>query len=341
MARSYRLGIAGLVHDHVWKELAHWAATGRVEFVAAADANPRLTARAQKEFGVAKLFDNPQQMFDECELDVVQVCTSNAAGAEVVEAAAKRGVHAVIEKPLAATLAQAERMLAAAGQGRIRLLVNWPFRWRAETPQAWKLVADGAIGHVFNARIRMAHRGPKEFGCSDDFCGWLFDASQNGGGALIDYCCYGAVAFCHLFGKPKAVQAVAGRFTKQDIAVEDNAAITLLYDDRFVTTEASWSQIPAYHDAAYLGTEGTLWTDRGKIWIARDEDHREEIPVQPFPPGERNLPEWFITLMDAGQPPGDVCLPEVCRDAQEILEAGLRAAETGHRIGLPLAKETP
>lgn len=335
MPDIFRLGIAGLVHDHVWRELRLWAQTGRVEFVAAADRNGPLLERAAREFGVARVFDDPAVMLAECELDVVEVCASNAAGVGIVEAAAQRGVHAVVEKPLAATLQGAQRMLAAAEQAGTLLFVNWPFRWRAATPRAWELLRSGLIGDVFHARIRMAHKGPREFGCSEYFCAWLYDKEQNGGGALVDYCCYGAAAFRHLFGMPQAVQGVAGRLTKTDIAVEDNAAITLIYENRFAVAEASWSQIPACHDAVYLGTTGTLWTAGEQVFFA-DEHNRRELPVEPLPQGRRTGPEYFLTCLDTGETPGDVCNARICRDAQEILAAGQVAAETGRRVSLPL-----
>lgn len=336
MPKTHRLGIAGLVHDHVWGELKRWAETGQVEFVAAADPNEPLRERVAKEFSVGRLFDDPLRMLDECELDVLQVCTSNAMGAETVEAAAQRGVHAVVEKPMAATLKQADRMLSAAEQGGTLLFINWPNRWRPWTLQAWNLVRDGAVGHVFDARMRMAHKGPREFGCSEYFCNWLYDASQNGAGALIDYCSYGAAAFRHLFGKPQAVQAIAGRLAKDDISVDDNAQIALIYNRRFAFAEASWSQIPAYHDAVYLGTTGTLWTDNGKIWIAHEDGAKKEIPVEPLPEGKHTGPAYFLSCLETGEEPSDVCSARVCRDAQEILQAGLQAAESGRRIALPL-----
>ena len=336
MSKQYRLGVAGLVHDHVWNELKRWSKTGRVEIVAAADSNKPLQETIADQFGVTQHFDDSESMFDNCELDVVQVCTSNADGAQVVEQAAERGIPVVIEKPLSATLKQAERMVTAAERAGILLFVNWPFRWRPETPQAWKLVAEGVIGDVFHARVRMAHKGPREFGCSKYFCDWLYDPVQNGGGALVDYCSYGAVSFRHLFGMPHAVQAVSARLVKQDIAVEDNAAITLLYDKRFAVTEASWSQIPSYHDAVYLGTTGTIWTEEGTIWISNEEGKKTEIPVEPLEEGKQTGPETFLSCLESGEPPPDVCSATVCRDAQEILQAGLQAAESGQRVSIPL-----
>ena len=337
MSQTWQLGVIGLVHDHVWHELAEWRATGRVELTGVSEPRAELRHRAQTEFGVKHGFSDIQEMLDNCRLDIVQVCTSNAESAAAVVAAAERGIHAVVEKPMAATLEQADRMLAASEKHGTQLLVNWPFRWRLPTLRAWELVLAGEIGEIFNAHIRMAHQGPREFGCSEAFCEWLYDPEQNGGGALIDYCSYGAVAFRYLFGMPESVQAVCGNWTKSDSDVEDNAAITLLYPRRHVVTEASWSQIPSYHDSVYYGTEGTLWTDAGQVKVRRTEGAPEVLPVPELDPGLRSGPETLLTCLERDIEPPDVCSPRVARDAQAILEAGLHAATSGTRTQLPKA----
>lgn len=338
MPAKLRLGVAGLVHDHVWNELKCWAATGSVEIVAVADSNEPLRQRARDEYGVERIFDDPRAMLDECNLNVVEICTSNADALPVVLAAAQRGVHCKIEKPMAASLADADAMLAAVEKSGVTLMVNWPNRWRPNTTHAWRLVRDGAIGQVFTARVRMAHGGPRELGCSDYFCDWLFDASQSGSGALIDYCSYGAAAFAHLFGLPNAVQAVSARLTKRNIDVVDNAVITCIYDNKFGLTEASWSQVPSYHDAMYFGSRGTLWTESGRLRLAKGKEGEfDDIAVEPLPPGQTNGAEYMLWCLDHDEPPGDTCSARVSRDAQEIMEAGLIAAEAGNRVSLPLA----
>ena len=134
---------------------------------------------------------------------------------------------------------------------------------------------------------------------------------------------------------PNAVQAVAGRLTKTDISVEDNAAITMIYPSRIVVTEASWSQIPSYHDSVYMGTTGTLWTQDDKMFLA-DESGQRELPVEALPEGERSGPEYFVTCLDHNRAPADVCAGPICRDAQEVLEAGQRSDSEGRRVMLPL-----
>jgi predicted dehydrogenase len=228
-------------------------------------------------------------------------------------------------------------MLAAHRQAGTLLAINWPLYWKPSFREACRRITAGDIGHVFHATIRMAHEGPREMGCTPYFYEWLYDAEQNGGGALIDYCCYGAAAARQLFGRPRAVMAVSGRLVKTDIPVEDNASITMLYDQRFVVTEASWTERPWYHDAIFRGTAGTLWTSHGKLYVDRSQQGGppEEVACPPLAKHEENGPAYVVHCLTTGEPLAGMISPEVSRDAQEILDAGQRSATHGERIGLP------
>ena len=335
---KHRVGVVGMVHDHVWGLAKSFAACPQADLVAAADPNEPLRSRIRHEFGVQALYADWREMLDKEELSVALITTENSAAADVAEAAAPKGIHLIVEKPMAATLEQADRMLAAASSAGVQLLVNWATAWRPNTVKAVELVAGGAIGQVFNVRVRMAHAGPRELGCSPYFYGWLYDAEKNGAGAFMDYCCYGA-AFCrHLLGMPNAVTAVAGRLVKDDIPVDDNGILLMIYDKAFAAAEASWTQVPHYHDTVILGSEGTLITDGGRLLMATESAAEpKEVELPSMPAGQTNGPEYLLQCIDTGQQVEGMCSARVGRDAQEILEAGLMSAEGGRRIELPLS----
>ena len=225
MGKNFRVGVIGMVHDHVWKETKCWQECPNVELVAAADPNEPLRKKMQDERGVKTLYADWREMIEKEELDIIQLTVENNAGADIVEAVAPKGLHVISEKPMSATLEQADRMLKAAEDAGTILLINWATAWNPGLRTAYRLAKEGAIGQVFQVRVRMAHCGPKELGCSEYFYGWLYDAEKNGAGALMDYCCYGA-AFCRwLLGVPKSVTGVAACLVKEDFPVDDNAAI--------------------------------------------------------------------------------------------------------------------
>lgn len=343
--KPFRLLVAGLVHDHVWMMLPDFAKIPGVQIVGAADPNRPLRDRIRKEFGVTALFQRPRDLFDQVDADGVLVCDSNAGGVPIVEAAAARGLAAMVEKPMAHTAEGARRMLQAARKHKTRLMINWPLAWNPSLVRALELVKAGEIGHVFHARIHMAHQGPKEAGCSPYFWGWLYDAKQNGAGALVDYCCYGAAVMASLWGKPKQVLGVAGTLVKRNFPVDDNAMVIGLWPQRTVLSQASWTQNPDFHDVLFLGVDGTLETVRGKLVHTRtkpeefshwgaDRLNRKEIRLPRLPAGARNGPEHFVHCLRTGRPFKDLCSAETGLAAQEILGAGLKSDRSGKRVSL-------
>ena len=334
---SYRVGVAGMVHDHVWGLARSFANCPNADLVAAADPNEPLRERIKQDLGVPAAYEDWSEMLDKESLDVVLVTTHNSAAADVVEAAAGKGVHMLVEKPMAATLDQADRMLRAAEAAGVQLLVNWATAWRPNLVKATELARSGAIGQLFNVRVRMAHQGPKELGCSPYFYGWLYDAEKNGAGAYMDYCCYGAAYCRHLLGQPNAVSGVAARLVKDDLPVDDNGMVVMIYDKTIAVTEASWCQIPDYHDMVILGSQGTLITSHGKLLMATEpRTEPKEVPLDEPAPGWSNGPEHLVHCLDTAAPVEGMCSARVGRDAQEILEAGLVSAREGRHVALPL-----
>jgi predicted dehydrogenase len=343
--KPFRILVAGLVHDHVWKFLPAFAKIPGVRIAGGADPHPELRERLRSEFGVSALFERPKDLFRQIEADAVVVCASNAGGVPIVEEASRHGLHALVEKPMAATLDGARRMLRAAGRHGTRLMVNWPIAWNPAFVRLLDLVQAGDLGHVFHARIHMAHQGPKEAGCSPYFWKWLYDPKENGGGAIVDYCGYGAAMMATLWGPPKEVFGVARTLVKPRFPVDDNAMVVAVWSNRTALSQASWTQNPDFHEALFLGTAGTLETVRGRLirtHTPREEfSHwgahrlrRREMPLPRLPEGRRNGPEHFVHSIRRGTPFVPLCQAETGLLAQKILSAGLESEKKGRRIRL-------
>ncbi|HJN10718.1 MAG: Gfo/Idh/MocA family oxidoreductase [Pirellulaceae bacterium] len=324
-----RLGVLGLTHDHIWDNLPYARDRADVTIAAVADPHAALRERAASQYGCAAYGDYGE-MLDAETLDAVLVYADNATGPELVEMAAACGLHAMVEKPMAATLAGADRMLAAANANKTRLMVNWPFAWWPQMQHAISTAKSGAIGDVWQVRYRAAHAGPAELGCSDFFCDWLFDPKRNGpGGAYMDYCCYGALLAQVLLGRPESVWATADQLVKMETCpVPDNAVLVMRYPRGMAMSEGSWSQIgkmSAYLTLIY-GTRGTLLLEprHGGRLLSATEDNQEgvELPVPEVAPEMANSVSHFLHGIESGDEFWSLCDPRVCRDTQEILERG-------------------
>ncbi len=341
MSEPLKIGVLGLIHDHVWGNLIALANCDRAELVAASDPNEPLTARVSHEYGCTT-YASHQELLNSERLDAVYVFSSNAESAELAIQAMERNLHVLSEKPMAARLEQAERMLAAAEKNDVKLVINWPFAWWPQLQVALTMAKDGAIGKLWGIKYRAAHAGPEELGCSQYFCNWLFDPELNGAGAMMDYCGYGCLLSATMLGQPKKVTGMVGGKIKDTLAVEDNALIAMTYPFGISTAEASWTQIgklTSYMTAIY-GTEGTLLVEPrvgGKLYLATDDDPTgREISLPDREPRMRDSASHFVSVARDDAEPWLLCRADLARNAQEILEAGLRSSLQGRHILLPL-----
>lgn len=327
-----RIGILGLIHDHIWGVAEEVLQHEHAELVAAADPHQGLLEKASQQFGCAT-YDNYAAMLDNEQLDAAYVFSDNAQSVGLAELAASRGLPILIEKPLAHNLDGARRVMAAIEQHNVRLMVNWPFCWWPPLQRAIGMANEGQLGRIWQVKYRAAHAGPREVGCSDYFCDWLYDAQRNGAGAYMDYCCYGAALACSLLGTPDDVTAVGGRFTKTDIDVEDNAILVMKYPRAIAVAESSWSQIGnlSSYVAMIYGTEGTLMAEPydGRLFLATNENpDGVEVDV-PQPPAElTGATSHFLHCLDSGQEFMPLASATVCAVAQTVLDAGLRSMDS-------------
>ncbi|MCA1596981.1 MAG: Gfo/Idh/MocA family oxidoreductase [Chloroflexi bacterium] len=319
MAKVYRLGVASMVHDHVWGELRHWKQQANVEIVAAADTNQPLLDKIKSEYGVQKLYHSWQEMIEKESLDIIQAASTNNAAADIVEAAAAKGIHVVSEKPMAAKLSQADRMLAAAEKHGTHLMINWPNAWSPQVQTFLRLIREGAIGQPVYLKYRAAHNGPKEIGCSEYFWKWLYDAEQNGAGALMDYCCYSADLNACLFGRPREVQGMRAVLAKDYPLPDDNAMIMMKYDKSFGVAEASWTQPVGYPvpNPICHGTNGCVYLSHGALWMQRTQDKEaQKVDPDALPDYLSSAASYLIHCIETGEAIQGMCSARVSRDAQ-------------------------
>lgn len=341
MSDTLKIGVLGLSHDHIWGEAEAVVACDEIELVAAADPIDALTGRFTETYG-CPVYESVDALLDNEVLDAVYVYGSNFDGAAYAIQAIERDLHVMIEKPLAANLEDADRMVALAQERGVKLVVNWPIAWWPPLQTALQMAFEGELGDIRGVTYRAAHCGPEELGCSEYFCDWLFDAELNGGGAMMDYCCYGAVLAAALMGMPDSVTGIAGGKVKDFLSVEDSGMITMKYPRGIAMATASWTQIgnlTSYQTAIY-GSEGTLLVEPygdGKLyWATKDNPDGSKVKV-PKPEGWlRDSARHFAEVVKRGVEPHLLCRPCFARDAQEILEAGMRSAKSGQSVSLPL-----
>jgi len=333
MATKLRLGLASLVHDHVWGVLPHWQSHTEIEIVAVGEPDEAMRKEAAEKTG-AKPYATWQEMIETEQLDIVLASSDNATSADITEAAMAKGAHVVTEKPMAATLAQANRMVAAAKKHDRLLMVNWPNQWEPAYVEWERRAKSGEIGRLIHVKRRNAHNGPREIGCNPAFVEWLYDEERNGAGAFMDYCCYGAAICAYLLGLPNSVIGQRAVLAKEYPVPDDNAIVLMQYDHAFGQTEASWTEI-AYGSApstiAY-GTAGILTMEGKEVVFHRPGQAPDRHLADPIEAPRRNSAEYFVHCLRTGEPIEGIGNMDVARNAQSILDAGLRSANAGVRV---------
>jgi predicted dehydrogenase len=347
MTKKYRIGIVGLTHDHVWGNLEFLATMGNGQLAAVADPHQELLDRVTKQYG-CEAYHDYKEMIERESLDVVGVFSDNAQGPEVGVWAAQHGLHVLIEKPMATTLAGAESLIAATQAAGVRLLVNWPVVWRPQVQAALDLVSRGDIGQVWQLTHRAAHGGP-DVECSPYFREWILDPQRNGAGALIDLCCYGINMAQVVLGRPERVTATVGQWHEPALPAEDSAFVVMSYPRAMATAEGVWGQI-GHPTTGYLAT---IWGTRGsvalgpgrggRLWIttAEQPESLELTPPTPVPHMANGFAH-FLWALETGNELYPLCRPAVCCQTQEVLDAAIRSAREGVNVTLPSRKsETP
>ena len=126
----------------------------RCEFAAVCDTREEQARKLAKKFGVKQVFTDAEEMLDRAGLDAVSVCTPTFTHADLVCAAAARGIHVMSEKPFAASPEEGARMVSACAENKVALHVGFHQRYDRGIARARELAAGGEYGACFHAEFR-------------------------------------------------------------------------------------------------------------------------------------------------------------------------------------------
>lgn len=339
-----RIVVIGLVHGHV--EGVLWAARERadLEIVGVYDPDRALFDKHKGKYRLADelYFDDLARMLDETKPEAASVMTAIADHLAVVQACVPRGVPVLLEKPLAFSAADAEAIAALAREHGALVLTNYETSWYASVRTAARLAKES--GPINRAVFRHGHRGPREIGCSEEFLAWLTDPAQNGGGAIVDFGCYGANIMTWLMDNrlPDSVMATTNQL-KPDVYphVDDDATIVLTYEPDAAAglpgavgvLQASWAWTHDNKDADLFTPGGSYHAGKWDNLTARKPDQpADKHAVDERPDWLRD--EWtYLRQVVRGQCPVDPLSGlENNVIVARILDAARESARTGQAV---------
>lgn len=340
-----RMAVLSLDHVHAMTWIPRMFGRPDLQLVGIVEPNQEVARRYQARFKLdpSLFYSTLDELQAKTNVQAVFTFAQTANHRRVVDLCASRHLDVMVEKPMALNAREARAMEAAARKAGIRLVVNYETTWYPANEKAFELLHDPQnIGQLRKAIIRDGIRGPIEIQCPPEFLEWETDS--HGGGALMDFACYGANIMTWLMDgeRPDSVFAVTQHFKPEVYPkVEDEATVLLIYPKTRAVLEATWNGPFDRKDMELYGQSGYLLVPQQDVLKMRKPGAAETtVPVPPLPSPYTDPLSYFCAVAHGLDPSGrsSAALNVV---VMEILDAARESARIGKRIDLPSASPAP
>ncbi|KPM47631.1 Gfo/Idh/MocA family protein [Jiulongibacter sediminis] len=340
-----RLGVISLTHTHV-HGVFNSEKREDFEIVGIVEPDKELAQRYADQYGfsLSKVYNTMDEMIEAHQPEAVSAFGTIYEHLSVVETCAPRGIHVMVEKPLAVSLEHAKKMEALAQKHKIHLITNYETTWYPTNHKANELLKEGAIGELRKVVVRDGHKGPVRINISHEFLDWLIDPVQNGGGAITDFGCYGANLLTWMMDgeKPISVTAVTQQLQPENNPqVDDDATILLTYKNANAVIQPSWDWPIGRKDMEIYGTDGAIYADNGHQLRVRQSTGYDSYEEEQMVLNERPYPYDDAFSLLAAVVRGTIELEPTALSAlennmtvMEILDAARKSAKKGRTIWL-------
>lgn len=331
----------------------------RARLVAVGGRDPARTQAFADQYGV-RAFTDLEALVADPDVQAVIITTPHPAHPAAAVLAAQAGVHVLVEKPLATTVADCERMIAAAEAGGVHLGTVSQRRWYEPVRRVRQALDEGRIGRpILGIVTVLGWRGPEYYAMD----AWRGQWAAEGGGVLVNQTSHQLDLIRWLMGPIDEVFGYWGNLNHPYIEVEDTAVVALRFRSGALgSIVVSNSQNPGLHGKIHVfGSSGAavgVQTDGGSMFIAgvsadieppfndvwtisgeaeklpawQAEDRARGVDVGSY--YQRLQIEDFVDAILDNRPPKVTGLDG--RNAVEIFEAVYRSQRAGRPVKLPL-----
>jgi predicted dehydrogenase len=311
-----------------------------IELVAVADIRPEAAEAAVREYGAEALYSDYHELLARDDIDFVDICTPEFLHCEQVVAAAEAGKHILCEKPMAASVAEADRMIKAAKDAGVMLMIGHSRRFTDRYRHAWQAVAEGQIGNVHVVRENERRPAAMYAGLDlatgywspDGELPWISDPEYTQGAALTNAVHEMDLARWFAGADADSVQAES-RIAGEGVSVADFLSYTITFKNGVTGAAEIVNNLPTgypyfhmleiYGDAGYVKAEDAaqspyeVWHDAGMHYPANFDQllHIDNAYIREI--------GWFVRAIQMGAPP-----PLNPWDARQALALSLAAVES-------------
>lgn len=355
MSKRWRIAGINFSHMHMGDLLRNVADHPNAEIVGICDEQRAEMQPAIDDLGIedSRVFTDYRECMENTQPDLVVLCPPTGEHAEWVERIAPYDAHLFVEKPFAASLADADRMIEAAAKTGKSLIINWPARWDPVYYTTWRLINNGLIGEVTEVHYHGGNRGPLYHGAGkvefeptekDKQASWWYSL-EAGGGSMRDYLGYGVTLGTWFNGGQKPIDVTAITAGSPGLEVDEHSITVARYAHGMSKFETRWGTFtdPWVHQPQpkcgfiVRGTAGTIASyDYEKTLRVQTKDRPEGFlhDVDELPSGQRNGIEYTLSRLDAGLAIEGPLDPAVARIGQQIIETAIQSASENRTVAL-------
>jgi predicted dehydrogenase len=357
MSKQWRFAGINFDHQHMGDLLRQVAEQSNAEIVGVADEKPEQMTGTVDRLKIPRdrVFTDFRACIEKTKPDVIILCPATAKHGEWTEKVAPFGTHILMEKPFAATLPEADRMIAAVKKTGKQLAINWPLRWYPPHVTTKRLVDEGVVGDVIEVHYYDGNKGPVRHAMDKidvpeeevlklKQSSWFYKKAD-GGGSLLDYLGYGVTlgTWYHNGRAPIEVTAVVDQ--PRGLEVDEHSITIARYDVGLSKYETRWG---TFSDPWHLqpqpkcgfvikGTRGTISSyDYEKTIRLQTEKYPEgqEIPVDELKPPFKEPIGYFIHCLEQNKPVEGPLSPAICRIGQQIVDSAMLSAHERRTVPL-------
>lgn len=241
-------------------QIAAWKEIEGVELVALYNRTLDKAIDVAKKFDVSKVYDSVNELLENEKLDFVDIITDVDTHATFTLTAAGKGVNVICQKPMAASLADAQKMLDACNQNNVKLFINENFRWQAPIRALKETLDAGIIGKSFKARVSFCSAFPV-YENQPFLAGLEHFILTDVGSHVLDVCRF-------LFGEAKSLYCITKKVNKE-IKGEDVANV-LMEMETGVHCYAELSYASILEKEAFPQTLVLIEGENGSLHLSND-----------------------------------------------------------------------
>lgn len=252
---------------------------GKADVAGVCDLRRERAEEFAKKYGVEKVFGDYNEVLSSPDVDVICVCTPSGTHAELGIMALEHGKNVILEKPMAITVEECDKIIAAKEKSGKRVLVISQLRAHADVRSAKGIIDSGALGKLCVCDIIMKYYRPESYYHGS----WRGTKKMDGGGALMNQGIHGVDLLLHLCGDVKEVRSIV-RTQYHDIEVEDTAVAILEFESGAVgMIETTTCAYPGFNRRIEIsGSDGSIVINEGALerLVLRNEGVNEYNPIE-------------------------------------------------------------